>query len=74
MKEQARECDEAWVPNGDDREILARLASGETIDSVARHVQMSERTVRRRLRAMAEALGVETTIQVVVRAVRQRLI
>lgn len=64
----------AWLPSGDDRKILSLLASGATIDSVARHTQLSERTVRRRLRAMAAALGVDSTIQVVVCAVRRRVI
>lgn len=61
-------------PHDDDRRILALLADGATIEIVARHVRMSERTVRRRLRAMAAELGVETTIQVVVHAVRTGLI
>jgi DNA-binding NarL/FixJ family response regulator len=64
----------SWASGQEDREILARLAEGETIDVIARHVRMSERTIRRRLRAMADVIGVETTIEVVVFAVRQGLI
>ncbi len=63
-----------WSPAAVDLTILARLADGETVDTTARHVGLSERTVRRRLRAMADELGVDTTIEVVVYAVRERLI
>lgn len=72
--ERPRDTDGTWLLTEADREILARLASGDTVEVIARHVRMSERTVRRRLRSMAEELGVDTTIEVVVRAVRQRLI
>lgn len=54
--------------------ILVLLADGHTVHTVARRVGMSERTVRRRLRLMADDLGVETTIEVVVHAVRTGLI
>jgi DNA-binding NarL/FixJ family response regulator len=54
--------------------ILVLLAGGHTVHTVARRVGMSERTVRRRLRLMADDLGVETTIEVVVHAVRTGLI
>lgn len=63
-------ADHGWRPDGEDREILARLAAGETVEVIARNIRMSERTVRRRLHAMAEQLGVGTTMQVVVYAVR----
>jgi DNA-binding NarL/FixJ family response regulator len=64
----------SWDPDRSDLEILQHHADGETIGVVARRVGLSERTVRRRLRTMAEETGVETTIEVVVRAVRSRLI
>ncbi len=65
---------QAWSPDGVDLAILAGLANGETVDVVARHAGLSERTVRRRLRAMADDLGVDATIEVVVHAVRRGLI
>jgi DNA-binding NarL/FixJ family response regulator len=61
-------------PPGADLEILRLLADGLTVDVVARRVGMSERTVRRRLRAMADETGVATTMELVVYAVRSRLI
>lgn len=57
-----------------DLAILTLLAAGSTVDVVARTVGLSERTVRRRLRLIADDLGVETTIEVVVKAVRAGLI
>jgi DNA-binding NarL/FixJ family response regulator len=53
-----------------DLRILELLAAGHTVDSVARKVGLSGRTVRRRLRVLADEVGVETTIQIVVHAVR----
>ncbi|CAA9282695.1 MAG: hypothetical protein AVDCRST_MAG57-3963 [uncultured Blastococcus sp.] len=62
----------AWA--GTDLRILALLAEGHTVDAIARHVGLSVRTVRRRLRVVADRLGVETTIESVVHAVRAGLI
>jgi DNA-binding NarL/FixJ family response regulator len=64
--------DRSWDRN--DLRLLALLADGSTIDGVAREVGVSDRTVRRRLRVIADDLGVETTIEVVVHAVRAGLI
>jgi DNA-binding NarL/FixJ family response regulator len=63
-----------WTPEAGDLEILRHLADGLTVGVVARRVGLSERTVRRRLRTMADEMGVDTTIEVVVRAVRAHLI
>ncbi|MEO9322931.1 winged helix-turn-helix transcriptional regulator [Nocardioides sp. C4-1] len=57
-----------------DLTILGLLAEGHTVDTVARKVGMSGRTVRRRLRVLADDVGVETTIETVVHAVRVGLI
>ncbi len=57
-----------------DLRILALLAEGVTVDGVARRVGLSGRTVRRRLRVLADDVGVETTIETVVHAVRSGLI
>ncbi|MFT4084528.1 MAG: LuxR C-terminal-related transcriptional regulator [Nocardioides sp.] len=61
-------------PSADDLDILRRLAAGETVEAVSRHVGLSERTVRRRLRNLADGIGVDTTIEAVVYAVRRGLI
>jgi DNA-binding NarL/FixJ family response regulator len=66
--------DVQWQPGADDLTLLAGLAEGETVESVARRAGLSERTVRRRLRAMADEAGVGTTMELVVRAVRRELI
>ena len=57
-----------------DLAILGLLAEGHTVDTVARRVGVSGRTVRRRLRLLADGVGVETTIETVVHAVRRGLI
>jgi DNA-binding NarL/FixJ family response regulator len=57
-----------------DLEVLRLLADGLTVDVVARRVGMSERTVRRRLRRMADEAGVGTTVELIVHAVRLELI
>ncbi|NHC23118.1 helix-turn-helix domain-containing protein [Nocardioides sp. IC4_145] len=53
-----------------ERDLLGLLARGQTVDAAARQLGISSRTARRRLRALADGLGVDTTIEVVVRAVR----
>lgn len=69
-----RMTDGRWLPEEVDLAILRFLAEGLTTDRVARRVGLSERTVRRRLRAAADDLAVDTSIEVVVRAVRDGLI
>lgn len=58
----------------DQLDILRLLAQGLTIESIARRLDMSERTVRRKVRAVVDELGVDSTIEAVVWAVRHRLI
>jgi len=58
----------------DEVEVLALFARGYTIERIARALGISERTVRRRLRAAADALGAGTSVEAVVRAVRTGLI
>jgi len=66
--------DVTWSPADVDLEILGLLAAGQTVDGAARRVGLSGRTVRRRLRALADDLGVDSTIETVVHAVRSGLI
>ena len=63
-----------WEPADADVAILRLLSEGNTTDAIARKVGMSERTVRRRLRTIADELGVDSSIEVVVHAVRHGLI
>jgi DNA-binding NarL/FixJ family response regulator len=59
-----------WRLEDDDLAILRLVAQGRTTDQVARRTGLSPRTVRRRLRALADRLGVDSSIEVVVEAVR----
>ncbi|WP_433351762.1 LuxR C-terminal-related transcriptional regulator [Microtetraspora malaysiensis] len=58
----------------DDLRLLAELAKGGTVDKVGRRLDVSGRTVRRRLRAICDRLGVATAIEAVAWAARRRLI
>ncbi|MBE1488444.1 helix-turn-helix domain-containing protein [Plantactinospora soyae] len=60
----------------DDEELtlLRLLAQGLPIDAVARRLEMSERTVRRRTRAICDRLAVPAPISAVVWAVRHGLL
>ncbi|UMG94787.1 helix-turn-helix domain-containing protein [Nocardioides sp. TF02-7] len=55
-------------------EILRLLSEGHTTEAVARRVGLSERTVRRRLRTVADEIGVDSSIEAVVHAVRTGVI
>jgi DNA-binding NarL/FixJ family response regulator len=57
-----------------DLELLRMLADGALIGAVARKLQTSDRTVRRRIRHICDRLGVATPIQAVVWAARQGLL
>jgi DNA-binding NarL/FixJ family response regulator len=58
----------------DDVQILRLLAEGLTVDSIARRLDRSERTVRRKIRAIGDTLEVGTTVEAIVWAVRAGLI
>ncbi len=58
----------------DELRVLSLLARGHTVDAIAHRLSMSERTVRRKVRGLCDGLGVETTIEAIVWAVREDLI
>jgi DNA-binding NarL/FixJ family response regulator len=57
-----------------DLALLAELAKGVTVDRVGRRLDVSGRTVRRRLRGICDRIGVGTAIEAVAWAVRRQLI
>ena len=57
-----------------DLQLLALLGEGLSVEQLARRTHASERTVRRRSRAICDRLGVQTPIQAVVWAARRGLL
>lgn len=58
----------------EDLELVRLLAAGLSLESVARRLNLSERTVRRRLRALCDRLGLGTPIEVAVWAALRGLL
>jgi DNA-binding NarL/FixJ family response regulator len=60
----------------DDEElaIVRLLADGLVLDAIARRLSLSERTVRRRIRALCDRFGVDAPVQVVVIAAHNGLL
>jgi len=57
-----------------DLELLSLLAQGLPVESMARRSGLSERTVRRRFRAICDRLGVQTPVEAAVWAARRGLV
>jgi DNA-binding NarL/FixJ family response regulator len=55
-------------------EVLTLLARGLPVEGVARRLRVSDRTVRRRTRAICDRLGVHSPIEAVVWAAHRHLI
>lgn len=60
--------------SAEDVELLRLLAGGLPMEAVARRMNTSERTVRRRVKAICDRLGFTSSIQAVVWAARQGLV
>ncbi len=58
----------------EDLEVLRLLATGLSLKSVAWRLQLSERTVRRRMRSVCDQLELGTPIEAVVWAARRDLL
>ena len=54
--------------------LISLFADGLCIEAIARRLDLSDRTIRRRSRALCDRLGVVSTIQVVAWAARRKLI
>lgn len=54
-------------------DVLKAVADGRSMEAIARDLHLSERTVRRRIRTACDRVGVDTSIEVVVWAVRHGL-
>ncbi|MFC4471888.1 helix-turn-helix domain-containing protein [Streptomyces xiangluensis] len=54
--------------------ILQLVSEGCTMAQVARRMDISDRTLRRKLRSICDRVDVETPIEAVVWAVRRRII
>lgn len=57
-----------------DIQLLSLLAEGLPLDAVGRRLDLSDRTVRRRARALCDRIGVRAPIQAVAWAARRGLI
>ncbi|HEY4020788.1 MAG TPA: LuxR C-terminal-related transcriptional regulator [Pseudonocardiaceae bacterium] len=66
-----RAPDVEMVLDDEERAIVQLFAKGLVLDAIARRLSLSERTVRRRIRALCDRCGVHTPVQVVVLAARQ---
>ena len=58
----------------EDVELLSLLAEGLPTEVVARRLDLSDRTVRRRTRAICDRLGVSAPVQAIVWAARRGLL
>ncbi|MFC7726506.1 response regulator transcription factor [Nocardioides sp. GCM10028917] len=57
----------------DELTVLRLMAEGRTVPAVARQLDMSERTVRRKARSACDKLECDSTIEAIVWAVRHRM-
>ena len=58
----------------DELALLALLSRGLSTDLIARRLGLSERTVRRRTRAICDRLEVASSVEAVVWAARRQLV
>jgi DNA-binding NarL/FixJ family response regulator len=58
----------------EDLELLRLLSTGLPVEAVARRMELSDRTVRRRTRAICDRLGFGTAVEAIVWAVRRGLL
>lgn len=59
----------AEEPSDDDRRLLSLLTAGLPDEAIAKHLDISHRTMQRRLRVLLDRLGAQTRFQAALRAV-----
>lgn len=64
----------ASVLSDEDIELLRLVAGGLPDATIARRLQVADRTVRRRLRRICDALGVSSRLEAAVQAAQQGLL
>ncbi|MFD0683419.1 LuxR C-terminal-related transcriptional regulator [Actinomadura fibrosa] len=69
-----RRDEEKFGLTEDEIRLLAQIAAGVTVNVAARKLELSARTLRRRLRAICDRLEVNTPIEAVIWAARRQLI
>ncbi|RZQ59480.1 LuxR C-terminal-related transcriptional regulator [Amycolatopsis suaedae] len=69
-----RDADDPVELSEEDLKLLRLLATGLPIDAVARRLDLSGRTVRRRTRAICDQLGLTAPVQAIVWAAHRRLL
>ncbi|HET9858845.1 MAG TPA: LuxR C-terminal-related transcriptional regulator [Nocardioidaceae bacterium] len=60
--------------DADDLSLLSLLATGASLEVIARRLDLSERTVRRRVRRVCDRLQVGTPMEAVAWAARRHLV
>lgn len=60
--------------DADDLALLSLLAAGASLELIARRLDLSERTVRRRVRRVCDRLEVGTPVEAVAWAARRHLV
>lgn len=65
------EAGDAGTLDADQLALLGLMAGGAPMVVVAKQLSISERTLRRRVQVLCDQLGVETSIEAVVVAVRR---
>jgi DNA-binding NarL/FixJ family response regulator len=66
--------DPVMVLDDEELALIRLLADGLVLEAIARRLALSERTVRRRIRALCDRFEVNTPVQVVVIAARQGIV
>lgn len=73
--ESSEHSEQAAPPfSAEDLLLLSLFAEGHCVEVIARRLDLSERTIRRRSRELCDRIGAHATIQVVAWAARRRLI